>query len=300
MANGRALVPSPAFTPLSYGLLTVAQDMTSQFNPHWEAGITYMPLCSAPDSTYDECLTVTGVGATPQPETKSASFANVRRASTPFTVYARKDCSTPTFWDDLPEQIREAIFQGESWQVERSFWTGIAAATANVVHPHLASMAELIGDRDILEMVVDELSDSPVDIVLGVGLLDEAIADCYKGQGVLHAPAGLGAHLHAWGLMRQAGGRWVSPNGNLWALGSGYDGSSPDTPGTVTSNVRWIYGTGAAFFARGPVREFSLVEMLDRVDNTIEALTERTYVVGWDCCLVGVPIDITATISGTP
>ncbi len=295
MVNGRVTVPAPAFTPLSYGLLSVAQDMTSQFDSHWEAGITWMPLCSTPDSTYDECLTVTGVGAVPEPEAKSTTFSNVRRAATPFTVYARKDCSTPTFWEELPEQIREAVFQGEGWQVERSFWTGISAGAAGVVHPHLASAAELIHDLDILELEVDDVSASPVHVREGLGLLEEGLANCYRGQGVIHVPVALATHLIAWGLIRQIEGRWVSPAGNLVSIGAGYLGSSPSTPGIVTSEVRWMYATGAVFYARSNLRDFTRTEMLDRDDNTIEALAERTYVVGWDCCLLGVPIDVSQT-----
>lgn len=296
MANGRALVPPPPFTYAPSGLLSVATDMTSQFDSHWGAGITWMPLCSTPGSTYDECVALDASGGTPAaPPTKGATFENVRRAATPFTVIARKDCSTPTFWDDLPDDIVEALQQGESWQVERSFWTGVAGATDDVVHPHLASDTEVLDDGDMLELETDEVSASPVDIVRGLGLLEEGLADCYQGQGVIHIPPALIPALAAWGQVHLMNGKWVTCNGNLVAAGRGYTGSSPGNtaPGATT---RWMYATGAVFYARGPVVPFTRVEMLNRSVNTIEALAERTYVVGWDCCLLGVPIGIDLTI----
>lgn len=297
MANGRVVVPAPAFTPSQYGLLSVARDMTGEFPSHWGAGIIYQPLCAGTASTFDECLVVTGVGASPMPATKAATFTSVRRAATPFTVISRKDCSAPTFWDDAPDEVAEALTEGEGWQVERAFWTGTVDSQVGISHPHLAANAELIVDLDTLQTAATVVTGAPVDIVMGLGLLEQALANCYQGDGVIHAPASLGSALIAWGLIRLVGGRYETTNGNLVAIGRGYDGTSP--AGATTSGVAWMYATGAVFYARSPLREFSRTEMFDRNTNTLDALAERTYVVGWDCCHLAIPIDLTATISGT-
>ena len=104
MAAGRALINPPPFTPHAYGLLGAAADVTANAPAHWEAGLTWQPLCAAAAVTFDECLVVTGAGEVAEPATKTASFDSLRRGATPFTVYARKDCSAPTYWNDAAAQ----------------------------------------------------------------------------------------------------------------------------------------------------------------------------------------------------
>lgn len=296
MANGRVVVPAPAFTPSQYGLLSVARDMTGEFNTHWAAGITYQPLCAGTASTFDECLVVTGVGASPEPAAKTATFTSQRRGATPFTVISRKDCSAPTFWNDAPDEVAEALTEGEGWQVERAFWTGTIDSQVGISHPHLAANAALVVDLDTLQTAATVVTGNAVDIVQGLGLLEQALANCYQGQGVIHVPASLGSAMAAWGLIHIEGGRYVTENGNLVSLGRGYTGSSP--AGASVTGTQWMYATGAVFYARSPLRAFSQVEGFDRASNTLDQLAERTYVVGWDCCHLAIPIDLTATVSG--
>lgn len=295
MPNGRVIVPAPPFTPLGSGLLAVANDMTAQFDPHWEAGVIWQPLCAYPGSTYDECLAVTGSGSTPQPPQKEATTENVRRAATPFTVYVRKDCSAPGFWNRAPGEVDEGLTEAEAWQVERTFWTGLAGGQ-RVAYPHLAADADLFDDDDQLQLEADEVTDAPVNVIEGLGLLEQGLADCYQGQGVIHVPSGLASHLTAWGLMTRVGNRYITSAGNLVAVGHGYPGTAPD--GSSTDDVLWMYATGAVFYARSVLRSFTPTESFDRSDNTLEQMAERTYVVGWDCCLLAAEIDITLTISG--
>lgn len=296
MANGRVVVPAPAFTPSQYGLLSVARDMTGVFDTHWGAGITYQPLCAATASTFDECLVVTGVGASPEPAVKAATFTSQRRAATPFTVISRKDCSAPTFWNDAPDEVAEALTEGEGWQVERAFWTGNVDSQSGINHPHLQANTPIVTDLDTLQTAATIVTGVPMDIISGLGLIEQALADCYQGQGVIHVPASLGASLAAWGLIHLDGGRFVTTNGNLVAIGRGYTGTSP-TGVAATPTATWIYATGAVFYARSPLREFSRTEMFDRNTNTLDALAERTYVVGWDCCHLAIPINMTQSSS---
>lgn len=296
MANGRVVVPAPAFTPSQYGLLSVARDMTGEFDSHWAAGITYQPLCAGTSSTFDECLVVTGVGASPEPAAKAATFTSQRRAATPFTVISRKDCSAPTFWNDAPDEVAEALTEGEGWQVERAFWTGNVDSQSGINHPHLQANAAIVVDLDTLQTAATVVTGVALDIISGLGLIEQALADCYQGQGVIHVPASLGASLAAWGLIHLDGGRFVTTNGNLVAIGRGYTGTSPAGV-AATPTATWIYATGAVFYARSPLREFSRTEMFDRNTNTVDALAERTYVVGWDCCHLAIPINMTQSSS---
>lgn len=296
MASPRVLIDPPAFTPAAYGLLAVAQDRTATMPAHWEAGITWQPLCAEAGVTFDECLVVTGVGAIPEPAAKAATFEGVRRGATPFTVYARKDCSAPTWWTDAEAETAEGLTEGEAWQVERAFWTGAAGGRTGVVHPHLAANASLIDDSDTLQTAATVTVAAAVDLVEGLGRLEAALADCYQGVGVIHIPAVLGPQLAHDMLAIPRGGKLLTPNGNLIALGRGYPGTSPAA--VATTGTAWIYATGAVFYARSPLRPVTPTEALDRDDNTLAQLAERTYVLGWDCCHLAAAISIGGEAGG--
>lgn len=296
MANGRVVAPAPAFTPSQYGLLSVARDMTGEMPSHWEAGITYMPLCPYGDSTFDECVVVTGAGATPEPPVKAATFNNVRQAATPFTVYVRKDCSIPTFWNEAAGQVAEALTDAEAFEVEQSFWTG-TAANATVAYPHLAANAALVQDRDTLQLAATVVPGGSLNVVLGFGLLEAAAMACTQGQATIHVPVSVASALIAWQVIKLQGGRYVSVLGNPVAIGNGYSGSSP-TGAAATNASTWIYATGPVFYARSALREFAPRESIVRATNTMQQMAERTYVVGYSCCLLAKEIDLTKTISG--
>lgn len=296
MANGRVVVTAPAFTPSQYGLLSVARDMTAEFPPHWEAGIIYTPLCPDASTTYDECVIVTGVGATPEPPAKSATFVNVRQGATPFTVYARKDCSIPTFWNEATGQVAEAITAAEAFQVEQAFWTGNAGGQ-KVAYPHLAANGAITQDSDTLQLAATVIAGGALNIILGLGLLEAAAMDCVQGQVTIHVPVSVATHLIAWNLIKIQGGRYVTELGNPVAIGNGYTGSSP-AGAAATNASTWIYATGAVFYARSALREFAPRESIVRSTNTLQQMAERSYVVGYTCCLLAKELDLTKTISG--
>ncbi len=296
--SGRQLIDPPAFTAPGYGLLSVAQDVTARAGAHWEAGVIWQPLCAAAGVTFDECLVVTGAGLSPEPAVKAATFVSQRRAATPFTVYARKDCSIPTFWNDASAEVSEGLTEGEAWQVERAFWTGTAGGVTGVNHPHLAANATIMSFGDTLQTAATIITTGgPVDLVEGLGRLEAALADCYQGIGVIHIPASLGPTLALDMLYLVRGGRYYTPNGNLIALGRGYPGTSP--AGVATAGTAWIYATGAVFYARSPLREIASKSSVDRATNTLEQLAERTYLLGWDCCHLAIPISLGGVVAGT-
>lgn len=297
MVSGRVVTNPPLFTPALYGLLGVAQDATASMPSHWEAGITYQPLCAAPGSTYDECLSVTGVGAVAEPPAKSQTYTTPRMGATPFTVVVRNDCSAPTHWDTAVSEAVEVLTEAEAWQVERTFWTGLAAGN-KVVSPHLAANAQLIDTGDTMQLAATQvITGAAVDIVEGLGKLEQALANCYQGQGVIHIPQQLAPAMAAQMLLIKDGPRYRTPGGNLVALGRGYPGTAPD--GTSPAGTVWIYATGAVFYARSEIRTPSRVESLVRSNNSLQQMSERTYIVAWDCCLLGVPITATGEPAGT-
>jgi hypothetical protein len=282
----RLYAPPPSFAPSPYGLLSVVQARWDEPDRHWQSGVQWQPLCGAAGTTYDPCMAVTGSGGVPPiPDPKTAGFTDEARGATPFTVYAGFSCSPAAWADRAQEMAEQALTRLESWAVERSFWTG-QAGSQGVTFPHLAADAEV---RDVYGLLLQDaatpVTGSVLDIVEALGRVEQALADCYNGVGVIHVPAALGPALDSNGLAHKVGAQLRTLNGNLVALGSGYPGTAPDGTAPAAGSA-WIYGTGAVFAYRGPVMSAPRDSIVNRSNNSVFGLAERTYVLGYDCCLV--------------
>lgn len=303
MAGPRPLVDAPAFVPRPNGLLNVAQFPTTT-DRHWQNGVTWSSNCLESGmgaTTYDECVVVTGSGgAPPEPPVKDENVDRVFRGATPFTVYTRFDCA-PVGVDDARQVATDALAQSEPYQVERTFWTGLAAGT-EVVFPHLAdNVAVSDSNGVVLQTAATQVAGGPHDPADALGRLEDELARCYGGVGVIHIPARALPTLAASGLVKRQSGRdgpsgqfsnqLQTLNGNLVAVGAGYLGTSP-AGAAPADQTTWIYATGPVFAYRGGVRVGTVRDSLDRSTNTVRMIAERTYVLGWDCCHVAVLVQL--------
>lgn len=294
MAGPRLVVDPPAFTPSPFGLLTALTPVASG-NQHWQNGVTWQSMCLDPmgDSTYDDCLVVTGAGAVPEPPAKTANVTLDLRGATPFTAYAKFSCAT--VGNNEARQIGErALAISESWQVERALWTGLAGGQP-VVFPHLAANAEVV-DPNVNGAVLQTaasivVTGGAVDVATGLGLLEERLANCSNGVGYIHVPVKVLPTLDAHGLVRNTNGFLKTLNGNIVIAGAGYPGTSPSGVAPATGES-WIYATGAMFMYRSGVRVTGDVDSLNRSNNTYDMIAERNYVIGWDCCHAAILVDI--------
>lgn len=282
----RQLVELPAaFTPLPYGLWDSIQH-PAPGGAHWQQGITWIERCPTGDTTYDECLAVTGTGAPPEPPAKTANVDQTFRGALPFTVYAEFQCS-PVGIPEAESIASDALTRVEQQQVEAAFWTG-AAGGQPVVFPHLAADTEVL-DGDIMLQPVASAVVTGADVVHALGVLEQELADCYAGQGLIHVPRVALPTLAAWNLVREVDGRLLTTAGNVVVVGDGYTGTGPDGT-TPAAGTTWIYATGAAWGYRSDVYVSRLRDSLDRSSNTISMLAERTYTVGFECCLLAAHI----------
>lgn len=282
----RQLVELPAvFTPLPYGLWDTVQHPAAN-GAHWQQGITWIERCPTGDSTYDECLAVTGTGAPPEPPAKTANVDQAFRGATPFTVYAEFECS-PVGIPEAESIASDALDRVEQQQVEAAFWTGAAGGQA-VVFPHLAANTEVV-DGDIVLQPVATTAVTGTDVAHTLGVLEQELTDCYAGQGLIHVPRTALPTLAAWNLIREVDGLLYTPAGNLIVVGGGYTGTGPDGAAPAAGTT-WIYATGAAWGYRSDVYVSRLRDSLDRSSNTIRMLAERTYVLGFECCLLAAHI----------
>lgn len=292
MPGARQIVDPPVFTVTPYGLLTVCQ-FPSPGDEHWQNGITYLPTCvTAPSSTYDECIAVSGSAVQPGPPPAfTSTVSKVQRGATSFSVFVEFDCSAVGN-EEARQTAMSAMASVESWQVERSFWTGIAGGQP-VVYPHLAANAQILDGFSQTSIVLQSAAvvvsgagfDTNTDMAQSLGLLEGVLADCYNGVGIIHVPEHAIPALDAWGLIRTQGPQMKTINGNLVAVGAGYPGTSP-AGAARTADKTWLYATGAVMCYRSDltIRPTGLSQAFDRSKNTIKMIAERRYVLGWDCC----------------
>jgi hypothetical protein len=286
VAGARQIVDPPAFTALPHGLWDSIQH-PAPTGTHWQQGITWIERCPTGDTTYDACLSVTGTGAPAPPAEKTGNVEQTTRGATPFTVYAQFECS-PIGVGDAATVGADALARVEQRQVETAFWTGVAGGQP-VVFPHLAADTEVADGQDIILQPTATPTVTGADAAHALGALEQALATCYAGQGLIHVPPKALATLAGSSLVREVDGQLLTPAGNRVVVGGGYTGSGPDGA-SAAAGTSWIYATGPAFGYRSDVYVSPVRESLDRSTNTLHMLAERTYVIGYSCCLLAAHI----------
>jgi hypothetical protein len=297
VASARPIVNPPAFTPLPYSLWDVAEHLPAP--AHWQAGVTWIDRCPAGDSTYDECVIVTGSdgGAVPEPPAKTDNVLQEFRGATPFTVFAEFDCSPVGLGDEaaINALATEALARTEDSQTELSFWTG-AAGGQTVVFPHLAADTEVVDEHGIVLQPVATIAASGSDIVtldpaVAFGQLGHQLDQCYGGLGTFYIPRFALPTFIALRVLEDRNGTLYTPSGHKVVVSGMFPGTSPagDDP---PEGQAWIYATGPVFGYRGEVFATRRNESFDRAENTVQMIAERTYVFGFPCCLLAALMDL--------
>jgi hypothetical protein len=254
-------------------------------------GVQWEDFCGPVGTTYSECVT-NSPSASAAPAPKEATSDHTTWVATPFTIYSRIDCSAPGFFEDSEADNAAVLTEWEQWQIENTFWTGAAGGVPNVAFPHLASnLLRFEGDA-ILQLAATTPVTGATDPATALGIVENGLADCYPGVGVVHIPTELIPRFKEAYVIYQDGPRLKTCNGNLVVAGAGYPNTSP--AGVPTARTApgsgWIYATPPVFMYRGPLRTISARETLDRTVNTVEALSERTVLLGYSCCLVAAQV----------
>jgi hypothetical protein len=279
-----------SFTAPSYGLLSTATglDLTSS---HWKMGVVWEDLCPDADGTYDPCIGTIADGdeavPAPAPPAKAPTFGRTTRGATPFTAYASIQCSPVGSWDQLSEWGRQGLLRAEERYVENVFWTGIAGGQT-VVFPHLAADSEVFDGEDLMQPAATVVTTVPQQGYTAIGMLEEAMRDCYPGIATIHMPLRIAGQFVSLNLTESRGGVMYTRSAGSKVVIGDYPGTAPD--GTSTPGVTWVYATGPVFYMRDQAVQFRREDSLDRNVNTVTMITERTYVVGFTCCLLAIPI----------
>jgi len=294
------LVDGPGYTPLPYGLLSVAPPITEP-DAHWVQGVQWQPeVCR--DALSLTALCVTGVGPSGTPVSGMPIVA-----AQSFRVYSLIECAPVGQGNDagrLRARADAALTNGEARAVEHVFWTGNAAN--GTVLPHLAEDTAVFGNSQgaatvQLQSAATVLGGgTALDVVEAFGSIEGALAACYGGVGVLHVPRAAVPHLANKNLCYIQGGQLRTYNGNLVAAYSPGDRAGP-TGADPAAGQAWMYATGQVVLRRGQIVHVgeTVPDFLDRTDNTLSYMAYRYYSVGWECCHYAVNVSLGGDITGT-
>jgi hypothetical protein len=287
-------VAGPSFTLPPYGLESVVEWRTGDA-PHWQNGVEWQTVCADTNSTYDECVTGNAVGdgaPVSEPPAKDPTASLGTYGATPFTVFAEIDCSAVGFYEGSTDIVEDAFARDESRRLEEIFWTGIVAGTADLALPHLMDTTPIVvtgdGGADVTLQMVTTVVTGGTSAAIALGLLEDAFADCYGGTGILHVTPLVAELLAEAHLLVPDGDQLFTVAGNRVVIGRGYPGTGPDG-----GAGNWMVITPQIFGYRSDIRSFEQETTLDRSVNTVHAIAERTYLLGYDCCLFAVSVSIT-------
>lgn len=243
--------------PLPYGLFSILGFRGGE--ERWENGVLFEGITcdpaggiGAPDCDPEETIGL--------PKSLDANGSPVGEAS-PFTVYGHHTCSpiggTFARAQDLANQHLQVR---EEARVEQALWTG-----------DLGNVPNLSGANGYA---------APVNLGTlspwrAVSLLEQELAARYGSLGVIHMSREIASRLTKEGDLVRQGGRLFTALGTPIVAGTGYASDR-------------IVGTPALFGYRGEVFSSSNRpgDLLDRSNNDLYAVAERTYLVGFDECAV--------------
>lgn len=256
-----ALVEGASRLPLPYGLFSVVSMRPS--GDRWENGVLWEP------GTTGELGGVPGQDCESPAEIDLGITANVEDAAeaAPFTVYGYYHGNPiATSFEVAQAKALDHLLSREEARVEKALWTG-----------DLGNAPSLAGTAELLEV------DDPYDYVEGIALLEQSIAADYGSLGVIHMTrqmAVIGLSLQA---LETRNGRLLTALGTPVVAGAGYDGSDPDGE-AAPEGQSYVYVTPQLFGYRSDPFTSSgrPGDLLDRTTNTLYAIAERTYLLGFD------------------
>jgi hypothetical protein len=282
------------FTPLRFGLLS-AGTIIDDPDPHWQLGTQFeLDACGVPVAVTGGPCAATGITKVP------TVTGSPNSAAEPFSVYAWQNCAPVGQGNDLGllrRRTEALLTNGEGRAVEAVVWSGNAAN--GVIRPHLAEDSASMSDAQGATTV--ELQTAATVVTTGtalplmhaMALVEAELAQCYGGEGVIHVPAAAALHLSNVGVVQRQGAQLRTLLGNVVAVYSSGNREGP-TGSAPAAGQAWIYGTGAVFIRRSPIKGVGMrpADFVGRADNSTVYVVERTYVVDWACCHVAAQVEI--------
>lgn len=280
----KGVLPAEKLTPAPYGLLTAA-DVTEHGSrdEHWIGGFSAeSEACAFNATLVDICGDINPV--TVRDTLDGKRWIDVE----PYGIVAMDHCLTPGLSViDRRARILRQLDLITPKAVETELWQGLFNRADNSAETgmYLSSTAAT---------TITATAQKPK---VGLALLEQNLASCSSGfQGVIHMTP-LVASMLDFNSMEHDGDQLVTTNGNLVAVGTGYDGRGPgdDTSPAASATVHWIYATGPVFVHLGTDELVTIndAQSVDPRTNVATWVAEKPAISYWDgCCHFGVKVDV--------
>ena len=250
-------VPAPATTPYRHGLFSASALVDPADQREFHVGVQWEPnLVDSPAP-----FTTTAASDPDRPPKRLPEGVAVAQAGPVIRLYTGLQADL-VGREDHVERARARLGLIEQQSLENYAWTGEPGNK-----PRLADPATPV------------LGTSAVPLAHGIGLLEEWISDRTGVLGAIWAPRWLAGVMAERSLVRPDSQRMVAPLGDpvIFAHTSGV-GPSGAAPAAGTA---WLYATGPVMVRRSAVVGPRLEQAHDRTQNTVFAIVERFYTVGW-------------------
>lgn len=277
-SSGRQLITGVPRTPNPYGLFTVVTPREPA-DPHWQwGGVEWeAPPCRNLGTIgQPDCDPGTNTPGLPKSFNKAGPVLN---EADPFTVYGVYKCApVGQTLSEAQDIATQQLLAQEQSDVEWEVWSGHTGAATN-----LPGSAEPVAD-------------APQDPVVGLAML-EAYFHGHTGTvngllGYIHMGVSAATILQSRNVLIRSGNQIATAVGSRVIIGTGYGSTVDNGDGTITDR---IYITPPPFVLRSDIFTSSdrPGDLLDRRNNDLYAIAERTYLVGWDDCPISYYVDIT-------
>lgn len=293
------IIPAPTSTPAKHGLLTTAFPSPADgTDTRWELGFEFVPeTCGEPELWAIPCVGTDtgGPGAT---ITENRGGTSGKLTWTPFYIRNGFKCNAQQIRSLNFERRARTIFElGESKFIEKELYRG-----------DFAGWNRADGDPAFTNPNLTLAEAGVTDLTGGGGAVAPNLALRQLIQAAADAPGGPTAMIHArpavvlawWDadlLTETRDGKLATKvGGHLVIAGSGYSGEGPGLAAAPV-NASWAYVTTPVFLLRGPNVEVlwdraTLGQVMNRADNDIEVIVQRSAAYYWDGCLhAGLPVN---------
>ncbi len=283
------VIPAAKLVEAPFGLFSAAE--VSERGPrdeHWGQGFAAMSeACTFDASIVDVC------GGIPPIEVFTGSDQRWKQVR-PFGIVAKDECLALGFnAEDRRARVIRQLDVITNKAVERELWVGDyrAAWDADLESAEAGSSTPLGYLSQADTEVVEATAQKPQ---IALALLEQAYADCGPGlRATIHVSPlvaeMLGDHLTA------EDGKLYTHQGNIVAVGSGYDGSGPGQAAPTNKFTHWMYVTGQVFVVLGSKELVTVneVQATNAVTNEMTYVAERPAAVYVDgCCQFAAQADV--------
>jgi hypothetical protein len=272
-----AMIPGPLITgPESvasrYGLLVAASGPISLPEKARGGGVRYIPVTCGVAHTYP--IDCSG-GAVLTPD-KDADEQNPMVETGSFAAYASIECGAIGYTQqEFTDQVIRRLYNGEQGAAEYALWSGLGAD------------GNPLGIQNLTDDAVAVTNPDDSDIVAVLAALEDY---AYRVQGYgqvayIHAPASMAAWANDRHIVETRSGdpRKYTPFGSVWVFGGGYPGTGPAHAAPPAGGA-YLYVTGQVTVWRSDdVWTYPVNQTMDRETNQHFLLSEREYVIGFDC-----------------